>query len=149
MSNDASLKLSSLLPGLASLEHDLRLKVGVLEGATNEDGEKVADYAAMNEFGTATIPARPAMCRTLDEGGMEWLEALSWNIMTGKEPEKALKELGKVVRGAMVKKIRSWKFPPNAPSTVRQKLKKYNVGDAPLYETGAYAGAIGYEVVKE
>ena len=46
-----SLRLDDAIPGLENLEGILELKVGVLEAATNAKGQKVAEYAAANEFG--------------------------------------------------------------------------------------------------
>ena len=147
--SDVSLRLDSLIPGLADMKDDLRLKVGVLEGATNQEGESVAFYAAKNEFGTKDIPARPAMRTTLLAHGEDYLQALAWMLQTGSDPEQALRELGELVRGNMVEKIASWTEPPNSEAYVKWKLKNYNVGNKPLYLTGAYAGSIAYEVVKD
>ena len=42
--------------------------VGIFEGARNpETNTSVAEYATYNEFGTATIPARPFMAISFDE----------------------------------------------------------------------------------
>lgn len=152
MSKHVSLRLDKLMPGLANMTHDLRLKVGVLEGATNvENRELVAEYAAKNEFGTKEIPSRPAMRTTLMLHEKDYAEALAWLLSTGSEPETALRQLGEVIRGNMVESIKGWTEPPNSAETIKLKLEKTNgrVGNAPLYETGAYAGSIGYEVVKE
>ena len=152
MSKNLSLKLDRLMPGLANLDHDLRLKVGVLEGATNvENRELVAEYAAKNEFGTSEIPSRPAMRTTLMLHEKDYAEALAWLLSTSSEPETALRQLGEVIRGNMVESIKEWKDPPNSSETIKHKLEKTNgrVGNAPLYETGAYVGSISYEVVKE
>ena len=40
--------------------------VGIFEGGSN-DGVSIAEYATYNEFGTATIPARPFMAISFDE----------------------------------------------------------------------------------
>lgn len=145
-----ALRIGGLIPGLAGLKSPLRLKVGVLEGATNEDGEKVAEYATYNEFGAGKIPARPALRTTLDNNAKDYEQALAKLLLSGMDPELALKQLGEVIRGNVVESIRSWEKPPNAPKTILLKLKKTNgaVGNAPLYETGAYAGSINYEVEK-
>lgn len=147
-----SLRLDDAIPGLEALDGIFELKVGVLEGATNTTtGQNIAAYAAANEFGVpGKIPARPAMGEALDANEAKYADGLGNLIMSGLDPEKALGQLGEVVKADMVKSIRSWDTPKNAESTVRQKLKKTGgrVGNAPLYETGAYVGSIASEVDK-
>ena len=146
-----SLRLDDAIPGLENLDGILELKVGVLEAATNAKVQKVAEYAAANEFGVpGKIPSRPAMGETLDANESKYAEGLGNLIMSGLDPEKALGQLGAVVKADMVKSIRSWATPPNKQSTVKAKLRKTGgrVGNAPLYETGAYVGSISSEVNK-
>lgn len=151
MSGDVGLQLDRLIPGLANMKHDLCLKVGVLEGATNIiNRQLVAEYAAMNEFGTRDIPSRPAMRTTLDKHGEEYARALGDMLMRGVDLDTALRALGEVIRGNVVESIVSWTTPPNAKKYAEWKRRHYNVeGDKPLYLTGAYAGSIAYEVVKD
>ena len=42
------------------------VKVGILANAGAKDGTQIADYAAFNEFGTSSIPARPFLRQTWD-----------------------------------------------------------------------------------
>ena len=147
-----SLRLDDAIPGLENLEGILELKVGVLEAATNAKGQKVAEYAAANEFGVpGKIPARPAMGETLDANASKYTEGLGNLLMAGMDPVQAMGQLGEVVRADVVKSIRSWKTPPNKPATVKAKLRKTGGrgGKAPLYETGAYVGSIAHEVNKK
>lgn len=152
MSDKVSLALDKLIPGIASMKHDLRLKVGVLEGATNQEGESVAFYAAKNEFGTEEIPKRPAMRTTLRVHGPDYLDTLAWMLQTGSDPEQVLRELCELIVGDMVEAIVTWTEPPNSKEYADWKALHFNVkngGNAPLYLTGAYAGSIAYEVVKD
>lgn len=146
-----SFRLDDAIPGLEDLDGILELKVGVMEAATNAKGQSVAEYAAANEFGVpGKIPARPAMGETLDANAAKYTEGLGSLLLAGLDPAQALGQLGEVVKADIVKSIRSWETPKNAESTVRQKLKKTGgrVGNAPLYETGAYVASIASEVNK-
>lgn len=158
MGADDGLSLDAAIPGLADLDGTITLRVGVLEGATRADGAVVAEYAAANEFGVpGKIPARPALRETLDTHAQTYVEGLADALVSGPlgdgntDAEQAMRALGELVRADMVKSIRSWTTPENADSTVLQKLKKTGgrVGNAPLYETGAYAASIAFEVNKE
>ena len=152
MSKHLGLRLDRMIPGLANMPNALRLKVGVLEGATNEDGESVAFYAAKNEFGTKDIPPRPAMWNTLITHEKDYMEALAWMLETGSDPEQALRELGEVIAGDIKDAIAHWKTPPNSKKYAEWKAKTYNIsngGNQPLYLTGAYNQSIDYTVEKE
>lgn len=155
---DDGLRLDAAIPGLADLDGVITLRVGVLEGATRADGAVVAEYAAANEFGVpGKIPARPALRETLDTHAQAYVDGLADALTNGMlgdgrtDPELALRALGDLVRADMVRSIRSWSTPPNSTATVLKKLARTNgrVGNAPLYETGAYVGSIGFEVTKE
>lgn len=156
--DDDGLRLDAAIPGLADLDGTITLRVGVLEGATRADGAVVAEYAAANEFGVpGKIPARPALRETLDTHAQTYVDGLANALTNGPlgdgnaDPEQAMRALGELVRADMVKSIKSWTTPPNSTATVLQKLAKTDgrVGNAPLYETGAYAGSISFVVDKE
>lgn len=61
----------SVLAHVASLSGEKAI-VGWYEGATYPSGIKVAEVAAMNEYGTATAPARPFMRPAIAKHGAEW-----------------------------------------------------------------------------
>ncbi|MDD4700725.1 MAG: hypothetical protein PHI96_00735 [Desulfovibrio sp.] len=146
-----NLRLDDAIPGLEALDGVFELKVGVMEAATNGKGQNVAEYAAANEFGVpGKIPSRPAMGETLDANESKYAEGLGDLLMAGMNPEEALGQLGEKVTADMVKSISRWETPPNKQSTVKAKLRKTGgrVGNAPLYETGAYVGSISSEVNK-
>lgn len=44
----------------------MEVAVGILAGSS-ADGESIAEYAAYNEFGTKSVPARPFMAMSFDE----------------------------------------------------------------------------------
>ena len=50
---------------------DARVDTGILRGSQTKDGEAIADYAAINEYGSAHIPSRPFMAMSFDENKKE------------------------------------------------------------------------------
>ena len=136
------LRLDDAIPGLENLERDLELYVGVPEGARNDrTGTSVADIAAWNEFGTQTIPARPAFRETVDTYMDEYTGDLADALLSGLDPELALNRLGEQMSKDISQSIRDWQVPPNAPSTVAQKDE-----NNPLVDTETYAKSIGHWV---
>lgn len=114
------------------------------EGAvvTRPGGPNVATIAAIQEFGTATIPARPWLSTYLDLSARWWAERL------GRATDRALmvaarggsfnrsitgstQFLGRTATLDMQRVIARWTEPPNAPSTVRKKGR-----NDPLVDTG-------------
>ena len=151
---------------------DIGLKIGVLEGATSirkpkkskkkkkakkekdEGGEKpaarervmkVAEYAMHNEYGTDTIPPRPALRTTHDDCEEEWFELLENLIDGGEEPEQALRAVGEQAVNAVMRAIEDWSDPPNKQSTVDYKNSGRN---DPLIDQGDYLAAISYQIVR-
>lgn len=136
--------LTEAIPGLELLQGMVALSVGVMDDATNlETGRLVAEYAAYDEYGTQTSPARPAMRATLEANEDRYADGLMTMLMNGADPETAMDTLGQVVEGDLKRNIAEWQQPPNAPATVARK--GFN---APLKETGAYEHAITSRVDK-
>lgn len=133
------------------------VKAGILEGATNsETGQNIAQYAAFNEYGTSTIPARPFMRTTIAKHSDEWLGELAQALKVY-PPDKALQFLGIRMRDVIVEQIASNMPPPNAPSTLRQKQKEVvgkgkgaggSMVPGTLIDTGSMINAVNYEVSK-
>lgn len=139
--------LANLLPNVG---RDLRLKVGVLEGAThttrskNARSIKVAEYAIYNEFGTTRIPARPFMSTSLDTfGESAWLPELAQLLKEGVAPEQALARVGAQAQGDVRRVIEAWEEPENKDSTIRQKRSRRN---DPLVDSGDMVDAIDFAV---
>lgn len=146
------------------------VRVGVLKGATNternikDDGSgaqsvSVATYAFYNEFGTARIPARPFIRSTVEERKSQWAAILASGLrgsrLERQEKERAFRLLGRAAAADIQAKIASNMPPPNAPSTVRQKMKRITGGSAQesashapgtLINTGTLLKSIDYEV---
>lgn len=119
--------------------------VGVFASAKYPNGTLVAAVAAWNEFGTTTIPERPAL-RIANKGN----EKALIKILTAKvDPEtmvitpKIAVLLGISHQGAMQKSIVSLSSPANEDSTIRAK-KSSN----PLIATGTYLRSITFQVDK-
>ena len=132
---------------LERLAQKAELRAGVLEGATNTEGQKVAEYAAYNEFGTSRIPARPFMRTTLQEQRGEWVQGLG-RLLASHGPEQALHFVGRRMEDDIRTKILSNMAPANAPSTVARKNKEEAGRAGTLVDTGALAKSISYEISK-
>lgn len=130
------------------------MNVGILEGATNEDtGEKIAPYAAANEYGTLHNPARPAMRNTVAEHASDWAQTLGRQVngkaKNGSDVEKAFNVLGTI----MVQDIRDTMEhsvpPPNAKSTVDSKRRKGRANpEQTLIDSGSEQRALDFEIIK-
>lgn len=143
---------AAFIAGIAVAGAARRVVVGFLEGtgqkSSGERGEAtVAEYAAYNEFGTNTIPARPFMSTTIDENRSRYAK-LAQSYMEkallggARDPVMAtLKRLGNDVRNDLIQAIVAWDDPPNAESTVEQKG-----ANNPLVDTGHMSRAIIWEI---
>ena len=120
------------------------VRVGIIESQTYPNGESVAQVAYWNEYGTATIPARPFFRNTIAEKQDEWADkAASILQHTDGDVGRALALIGEGVKGDIVEAIQNFAEPPNADSTVKRKGF-----DKPLVDTGDLWRAIQSEVVE-
>ena len=119
--------------------------VGVFASAKYPDGTPVAAVAAWNEFGTATIPERPAI-RVANKKNDDNLIALIKRSVDSKTMV-ITKRIGGLIganhQGAIQQSIVKLRTPPNAEITKRAK-KSSN----PLIDTGFYKNSITYKVVE-
>ncbi|WP_447875894.1 hypothetical protein [Serratia fonticola] len=147
---DALLKVLAALSDVPSIT----MNVGVLAGSTNEDtGELIAPYAAADEFGTSTIPARPAFRITVAEKTGDWASQLASGVSNiAGDPEsieKAFNQLGLVMVQDIRDTIEEGVAPENAESTVKAKTRKGRAEpDKTLIDSGSYQRAIDYEIIK-
>lgn len=147
MAINSAFKLANLFPGLAELDGNFVLKVGVLDDATNiETGEYVADYAEKQEYGApgAGIPARPAIRSAFDGGMDEYVKILADYLSNGASPELTLDIVGEKMAKDITQSIVDWKSPPNSQETEMQK----GFND-PLIHTKAYVKSITHHWDKE
>ncbi|HJA08902.1 MAG TPA: hypothetical protein H9962_06910 [Candidatus Mailhella merdigallinarum] len=141
-----TLSLENLFPQLKPVNEDARLKVGIMSEATNvETGEKVAEYAAANEYGTRNIPKRPFLRSTLDANQEKYIDFLAGRMRQGADAERALRLLGEAMVGDIRIAISNWTTPPNSPATIASKLKR-GKGTNPLRDTGSLLKSITYRV---
>ncbi|PHM30021.1 hypothetical protein [Xenorhabdus innexi] len=146
-------KLRAALARIASTP-TIQVQAGVLAGATNEEtGEKIAPYAAANEFGTRNIPPRPFMRSTIANKSGEWGQILGAQLRGRLQEaggvEAAFDVVGQVMASDIKDSIEQSLPPPNAPETVARKAKKGNASPGQtLVDTGSLQRAIDYEVIK-
>lgn len=119
------------------------VRVGIIESQTYPDGESVAQVAYWNEYGTATIPARPFFRNTIAEKQGEWADKAAELLKQSDDTNHALALIGEGVKGDIVETIQNFREPENAPSTVKRKGF-----DKPLVDTGDLWRAIQSEVVE-
>lgn len=132
---------------------DTKLKVGVTErtGARahpNSDTKTVGDIAFFNEYGTVTAPARSFIRDWLDGNIDKIAKHIETDtlrvLMTNESMREAMTKRGRRYRKQVIDRIQRHIPPPNAPSTLAQK-----VGDTPLINTETLIDAIVYEVSKK
>lgn len=147
---DALLKVLESLSNIPSIT----MNVGVLAGATNEDtGELIATYATANEYGTSTIPPRPAFRNTIAEKTGDWASQLASGVSNVAEDagavDKAFNQLGLVMVQDIRDSIGSNIAPENAPATIAAKKRKGRADASnTLIDSGSYQKAIDYEIIK-
>lgn len=127
------------------------LKVGVTERTAEtphpKTGKAIGDIAFFNEYGTMDIPAR-SFIRDWVDGNIDRIAKQVGNdalrvFMTDEKMVDALKNRGSAYRKEILRRIKDNIPPPNAPSTLAQK-----VGDTPLIDTETLIDAIVYEVTR-
>lgn len=122
------------------------VKVGIQAGKGEQDGTDMFDIAVFNEFGTATIPARPFMRDAADkhrEDTGRVMEHLAKKVQEGADAGQALETLGQWYQAQQQAHIRSGEFQPNAPATVKRKGSS-----VPLIDKGQLVSSVRYEVLK-
>jgi len=145
-------KLRAALAGI-SKNLQLKMNVGILAGATNEDtGEPIAPYAAANEYGTLHAPARPAFRNTITEKSSDWGEKLG-KLVAGQTQdasgiERAFNVLGTVMVQDIRDSIEQSVPPPNAQSTVDSKRRKGRANPTQtLVDSGSEQRAVDFEII--
>lgn len=126
--------------------------IGVKE-MTYPDGVKLSDVARWNEYGTETIPPRPAFRMGAERSilkNKKLIQAMLKNMIRAKYRSKRdfenlefklLWSLGRSAVAETKKIIESGETAPNAPATVRKKGF-----DHPLFETGLLKKNVTFEV---
>ena len=141
-----------------------KLEVGIFDDAgINDNGEKIADYAIANEYGTFKngkkhIPARSFVGATYDKNEKKYenlMHSVLDNILIGKDAniDSDLLRAGEVVRNDIVKAIDSNIPPENTDSTKKKKTKKHSlktkkqgIRHTTLIDTGALRQSVNIRV---
>lgn len=138
------IKFQKMLKELA----DKEVRIGFQHGkATEEDGTDVCDVAAWNELGTANMPSRPFLRKSVDENEDKidnFLQSKKKDLVRGVSAEQVLKEIGIFQKDLIQEKITEGSFAPNAPATIRQKGSS-----KPLIDTGRMRQSVNYEIKKK
>lgn len=117
----------ALLRELLSI-NDLEVIAGITDG-------EIAEYAAYNEFGTETTPARPFMLNTFAENEDKYIglvESAINTVIGGGSVKSELTRVGFAMQNDIVDKIGSGDHTPNKQTTVKRKGSS-----KPLIDTGA------------
>ena len=163
------MSIQDVISRIRSLKN-VRVKAGVLKGATYEDGTSVAEVAIKNEFGDPKTPSRPFMRRAIKKYGDQWKTDFSNGLadfIAGKaELHSIANRLGVLMQACIQESIDSNIPPPNSPATIARKKARIigNRGTpildehgntAPsgstqtLIDTGHMMKSISYEVIDE
>ena len=135
----------------------VKLEFGVTNNKYPEKNISVGQVAIINEYGTETIPPRPAFRIGLERSvtkNKKLIDAALKNItnhlLTGRKDSiqrqltQALTQIGKSAKKETKDIIKQGSMSPNAPLTIKKKGF-----DHPLWETGLLYESVEYLVSKE
>jgi hypothetical protein len=110
--------------------------------------------AALQNYGTSRIPARPFFSNMVRMKSRDWGKSLGQVLKYQKfDGEKALLAMGQGIGAQLQQSIIDTNTPPLAASTVAQRIgksKKYNATTTakPLIRTGHMINSVQYEVAE-
>ncbi|MGL4998548.1 MAG: hypothetical protein ACRC5T_06215 [Cetobacterium sp.] len=158
------MKITTKLPNMKKTDERLAfmksvtIKVGIIGQDVDklEDGKKltIRQYATLNEYGTSTIPARPFFRTAVEFGDSikvikrKIYYETSKVIEDKKTGEQAIMAIGTFVKGRIQTSLRKGNWAPNAPSTIKRKIKNNGTLKPVLVDTGSMIKAIDFEIVK-
>ena len=135
----------------------IKLEFGVINNKYPEKNISVGQVAIINEYGTETIPPRPAFRIGLERSvakNKKLIDAALKNItnhlLTGRKDSierqltQALTQIGRSAKKETKDIIKQGSMSPNAPLTIKKKGF-----DHPLWETGLLHDYVEYLVSKE
>lgn len=135
----------------------IKLEFGVINNKYPEKNISVGQVAIINEYGTETIPPRPAFRIGLERSvakNKKLIDAALKNItnhlLTGRKDSierqltQALTQIGRSAKKETKDIIKQGSMTPNAPLTIKKKGF-----DHPLWETGLLHDSVEYLVSKE
>ena len=122
------------------------VRFGYIDDAAYDDGTRIADVAAINEFGAPErgIPERPAFRRALQQMLPDLRRELrrGFDARKGYVDRPTVERIGKVAQGQVKASILNLLLPANAPATLERKT-----GANPLVDSGKMIDAVRSEVV--
>lgn len=119
-----------------------QVRIGFFEDAKYPDGTGVAMVAAMNEYGTSTMPARPFFRNMIAEKSPDWGKSLGQvAATTGLDMQKTMALMGEGIAGQLQDAIVGFDSVPLADSTVKAKGFSKQ-----LIDTAVMINAVGYQV---
>lgn len=136
-----SAALSAIAQGLSKAE---TLRVGFLEGGTDQEGTSIPMKAAILDGGAPSrgIPPRPFFRNMVAEKSPEWPEAIAGLLKANDyDAAKALDITGQAIEGQLRQSIIDTNTPPLAPATIAAKGF-----DKPLIEHSDMINAVAHEV---
>ena len=138
------------------LKPKLELEVGFFESATYKNGEKVAQVAYWNEYGTSMIPPRPFFRNAIKENSKEWLKLIQSTQLKTKDMGKTLAFVGDNASYDISDSITNLSSPANSEKTINggwitlPNGKRFKVkgkgSDNPLIDTGIMVKSVTYIV---
>lgn len=136
-----------------------RVVVGILKGATRdvdngaiESSTQIAPYAAMLEFGTSRMPARPFLRQTFAKREKEWARNAGLLVEQYgiRDPAVLLTQMGDAMARDVQAEIRAGDFAPLAPQTIAAKERKGRPEpEKPLIDTASMINAVRFELRKK
>ena len=116
---------------------------GILGGATNEDGESVAEYAAYNEFGTTKIPKRPFLRTTMAKNGEKYA-ALLKGALKGLAASGSSEPVGMALTAVGREELVTMQ---EGVKTARKEARPGGGYSGTLFDTGTMLGSVAFELL--
>lgn len=132
-----------LLASIEASKSGFKITLGIHaeEGSAADGNATVVQVAEWNEFGTETIPARPAITGWADERGDDAIREVSDDmaraLKAGVSPIQRADQLAQKFAAEIQAKISGHVPPPNAQSTIDRKGSS-----TPLINTGQFRSSI-------
>lgn len=151
--------LTARLQGMAARANKQDVvAVGFLGNSSYPDGTPTATVAAIQEFGTASIPSRPFFRNMVAKDSPTWGASMHAVLSAnGYDVEKTLGGMGLLLEGQLRASIVALTDPPLAPATIAARLRRgrgksrkppSKTIEKPLIDTGHMLASIGSTVEK-
>lgn len=127
------------------------VEIGYPEGAVYPNGQKVADVAMKQEYGTPRIPPRPFIRPTVTSRGKHWFRKVRDGYAFAKKDTEGkltdtFENLGKAVVVNIQQAIDKVTTPPLSEYTIMKRKKRGNNSTKPLVDTRKMRDSLSYRV---